>query len=186
MKKNKEFLNWLKTRPGQKAVLLTNRCDTDDYDYSDYVEECEINNTEPEPEGSEAFVNWCHESAENAFHDDIDNMSCSWAEKCGYLITGSLGLWWGNPEVVPELVDSFKQVIDKVSINGPCYIDATYNTECIHIDVSHHDGTNCFNVYVLRENTDKERLRQLIQDGKVDLSLQYYKRFVTKIEDYLF
>ena len=186
MKKNKEFLKWLKTRPGNKAFLLTNRCDPDDYDYADYVEDCETNDTEPEPEGSEAFINWCYQSAENSFQDDISNMSCSWAEKNGYLITGSLGLWDGNHEVVPQLADSFEDVISKVMGKDECYVDADYDTECIHISVSHHDGVNRFNVYVLREGVDKEKVRELVDEGKMDLTLKYYKRFVCKIEDFLF
>lgn len=184
MKKNKSFLAWLKTQKDGKAHLMST---SDVFTYDEYTEDCVFKNIKPAPEESAEFYNWCNDLAASYWEDDLDNMRTSWTEKCGgYLITGNIGRWDGIHEKVPVIVNTFDEVINHVHNKDINDIDISYDTEGFHILAHHHDSTNVIDVHVLKKDADLDKLHEYIDNRQLDMTKPYYRRFITKINDFLF
>jgi len=114
------------------------------FTYQDYVENCEDIEEEPAPENSAEFLLWCADMRENYYLDDLANLRCS-KDMCPCLITGSLGLWWGHPDIEPVLCPDIESAVKKCF--GSCddirveFEDGVYTCYAMH-----HDGTNVFEV----------------------------------------
>ena len=65
-----------------------------------------------------------------------------------FIIFGSMGLWTGNHEIIPEMETSLMNLISKI-INNKDSIDISLVDG--HIDFSgiHHDGSNGYQIYGL-------------------------------------
>ena len=127
------------------------------FPYDEYVDMCEE-------------CGWtCHEEGSNGYWDDMarlteddwdcfkDNMAYSKfkGQKC--MITGSLGLWHGNPTIVPVLCDDIMEAIERC-INCSYQIEYEISLENGHVEVQvhHHDGTNCFEIWLLSKKGQRE------------------------------
>ena len=183
MKKNENFLKWLEGRPEKKAFLFSS---DSEYTYSDYLEYCDDMGETPAPDNSNTFYNWVADMQSDNFETDLDNCrNSSILANTKFLVTGKLGLWWGRPTILPEIISDFDEVVERISEDN---IEAWYDTDCIYITASHHDGTNSFEVFIIKENADISALEDRIEKEKYDFNPRgaYDKRFFEKITDFLF
>lgn len=129
-------------------TLATTHCNESDYDYAEYVEWCEDNNIEPKginEYGEDSFWDWCQQETETNWEEDMYNIKES--EKCNVptIIEGSLGLWDGHHEIIPVECDNMYDAIQKcLPRNYDYYADVIFDKGFVNVNISHHDGTNCF------------------------------------------
>ena len=73
------------------------------------------------------------------------------------MITGSLGLWNGHPTIVPVLCNDIMEAIERC-LDCNCQIEFEIILEDGHVEVQvhHHDGTNCFEIWLLSKKGLKE------------------------------
>ena len=98
------------------------------------------------------------------------------------MITGSLGLWYGRPSIVPLVCEDIESAIRKCANNMDYVIVKQVNG---HLEVTgiHHDGSNHFEIHIL--NDKGIRAKELIEEGKGDANLScrcYHK----SLNGYLF
>jgi len=66
------------------------------------------------------------------------------------VLTGTLGLWWGHPEIKPERFESVADAIHRCINGSNCNeIHVEYNDGVITVDCYHHDGCNSFTIKAL-------------------------------------
>lgn len=184
MNVNQDFLNWLKARGDEGAYLFSTN---EDFTYEDYLDYCEEMDMTPAPEDSDEYHNYVAQNRQDNYECDRDNCRCAGELKDRhFLITGTLGLWWGHPEIKPEIYDDFDSAIDRlIGGSDALDVDAHYDTECIYVNAHHHDGTNCFKVYLIRRGADIDILQSLIDENKLDINGEH-KRFFEVITDFLY
>lgn len=136
---------------GKKTT--TTRCiysSIDNYSYEDYKEWCEDMGETPCEEHSSAYIDWINRMVEDYWDDLLANIKSSKNNgRC--VITGSLGLWWGRPEIEEVECETLVDAIKKCNQND--YIEVFENEEDGSVEVHsiHHDGTNVFNIYPLKD-----------------------------------
>jgi len=152
----------------RECVTLIDTYNNDGLTYEDYREDCEENDREPEAEDSNDYYEWLSDTTTRYWEDFQANLKYSKADY-PLMITGSLGLWNGRPDMYPILVESEDWVThyknwkgeiveyhthhyDNPSILkailkclGSCDdIKVRFNDGVVEVDALHHDGTNCF------------------------------------------
>lgn len=109
-----------------------------------FVDYCEFNDIQPT---YEAYSEWLNEQEECVFDEmkqmikPLDHLMC--------MITGTLGLWDGTHDIIPETSMDITRAINRcIGRDGELQsvVKKNYYFEVV---VSHHDGTNTFKVYVL-------------------------------------
>jgi hypothetical protein len=94
-----------------------------------------------------------------SFEDFIESLRYSSIAQRACVITGSLGLWNGSPEIVLTVCGTMEEAIYKcVNKCDECRISQHAST--IIVEGFHHDGTNRFEIHVLNEkgrNADESR-----------------------------
>lgn len=182
MKNNKSFLKWIEGRPDGIAHLFSTE---DEFSHEDYLEYCDVNDIRyPGDEESLEFHEWCRDMARIYYEADLENCRCSRNMQRRFVVTGTLGLWWGHPDIRAVICDDFDDMMSKVISGGILDVTATYDTQCIHIDCGHHDGANHYDVYLVKPAADTELLQRRIDEDKFDTK-GYDRRFIEKITDYL-
>ena len=146
------------TKISKEITLIdTQIIDYEDY-YEDFKEHCEINGYELHGEdddmvgfymgGKITFYEW----VERCISDDVDEF---WSdlrrvEKGSdidyYVVTGSLGLWYGRRGGICETFNNLYDALSKCSTDAYDII-AKCDGKKIDFDAMHHDGTNSFVVY---------------------------------------
>lgn len=182
-KKNKFFLRWIKSRPDGQAHLAST---SDEFGYDEYVEWCEINDIKPQGEESDHFYQWCQEEAQTNYSEDLAQLKASEHLQGSVIITGRVGRWNGNFEIAPVLFYSFEEAWAKMMGSDTLDVDVTYNTQCIHVTGRHHDASNFFDVWIVKDSADTEAIQRRIDEGKFDPLCAYDKRFLQTITDYLY
>ena len=129
-----------------KFVLLTNEVDYDDYPYEQYVQECEDNDINPGSSDSQEYEDWVDMYVQEYWNDDLDNIKHCKEYQVPVVITGTLGLWWGSPEIEPVEVDSVYEAIKKCIGGDSYFVTAYFDDGKIEVHAHHHDGTNCFTI----------------------------------------
>lgn len=129
------------------------------YTYNDYLEwcnECDIPEEQrfgEDEDGGHLFNEWRHEQAEQDIDCDCENIRCSEYENRHYMVTGSLGLWDGSHKVRPRvcygLVNTIMSCTEKQGIED---FDVFINEgeDCITVHAKHHDGTNVYEIRLLK------------------------------------
>jgi hypothetical protein len=133
---------------------------------------------------------WCKWSADDDYYEweseqlsfDLDDLFCNlkYAEinkqKC--MVIGTLGLWFGNREIIPEycenVCDALRKCIDNSDV---IFIERIGNT--IEVKTGHHDGTNRFVIIPL---SDKGAERYA-KHNKVSL---HNRENIYKIGEYIY
>lgn len=126
------------------------------FTYDDYCDYCEDMGIEPAADGSSEFWDWCYDEAKVNYDSDLESLACSAIRDRWFLITGTLGLWWGHPEIHPVLIKGILPAIRKCF--GSCDdLDAELNIKegVINVCSHHHDGTNCLTLLMLNKNGEK-------------------------------
>lgn len=120
-----------------------------DFNYSEYVEYCEEMGIEPQGENSKGYWDWVSELSQIYFEEDVeqigDNITNAYETS---VLSGSLGLWYGNREIEPLKFDSLPDAIDKVlkSFDYDCVVRIYLDNGKVTISCAHHDGTNHFEI----------------------------------------
>ena len=128
-----------------------------DWEYEEYKDFCEEMGLPVYPEDSEEYWNFINCQREYEWDDFKANMEYSAFKGQPCMITGSLGLWHGHPTIVPVLCDDIMSAIDKCLDNNYSYeCDITLNDGHIDVNVYHHDGTNCFEIWLLSKKGQRE------------------------------
>ncbi len=159
-------LQWIKKQTDMKKVIYTT--DIDNYKYEDYLEYCESNEIEPQDEDSNDYWDWVSDMISLDIEDAYSNIDCNQDANTMVVITGTLGLWYGNPEIDPVFVESESEyhhttkqrsyssalsLAIKKCAEGmddvECYLDD--ETGCVEVIGHHHDGTNRFCIRKLSE-----------------------------------
>ena len=81
-------------------TILKSEIDTDDFDREDYEAYCEDNDIEVGDD--EGFFDWCAEETQANYEADMENIESCKEYNVPVVVTGTLGLWWGHPEIKPE------------------------------------------------------------------------------------
>ena len=125
--------------------------------YEDYVQMCEENEWPVHPEDSEGYWNDIWRVTEMEWDDFKGNMAYSKYDTARCMVTGTLGLWNGHPEITPILCNGVMEAIDKC-LSGRSIEDWDITLVNGHIEVNayHHDGSNCFEIHLLSAKGERE------------------------------
>lgn len=127
------------------------------FPYDEYVDMCEECYWDCHEEDSEEYWRDIAILTEQDWDTFKDNMAYSRfkGQKC--MITGSLGLWNGHPTIVPVLCNDIMEAIERC-LDCNCQIEYEIILEDGHVEVQvhHHDGTNCFEIWLLSKKGLKE------------------------------
>ena len=131
-----------------KFTILTSEVNTDDFTREEYEEWCEVNGVEPGDEYD--FYDFCALQTNAYYEADMDNIEACKQYNVPVVITGTLGLWWGRPEIRPERYESVADAIRRC-VGGGDYneVHAEFNDGVITVDCYHHDGCNSFTIRAL-------------------------------------
>lgn len=147
--------------------------------YDDYVELCVDAFVKPEPEDSEGYWDYVEHTRDIEVSDFFSNLEAAESNAQYYwLITGSLGLWYGKRDIdmthEKTLADAIKRCI------GSCD-DAIIKKRgsVIYVTGLHHDGRNHFEIRALSDIG----LDRLERNGKI--SIKNRQNFVI-LPKYLF
>ena len=138
---------------------------TADYSYSDYLDFCSETETEPAPDCSDEFYQWCSRMKADAIEDFCTNMRYSHLD-CPLVVTGELGLWFGKRTIVAKVFES-KDLSDRKKGNGTQFFNnpsimrvldtcvfngsiedfsVVWENNKLTITAHHHDGTNNYEI----------------------------------------
>ena len=132
-----------------KFTLLKSEIDTDDFSREDYEEWCEVNDFEP-TDDEDDFFDYCAEETQANYEADMDNIEHCKEYNVPVVVTGTLGLWWGHPEIKPERYESVADAIHDCMERSDSYdVLVEYNDGVITVDCYHHDGCNSFTIKAL-------------------------------------
>ena len=132
-----------------KFTLLTSEIDTDAYTREDYEEWCEMNDFEP-TDDEDDFFDYCAEETQANYESDMHNIESCKEYNVPVAVTGTLGLWWGHPEIKPERYESVADAIhDSIERSDSYDVLVEYNDGVITVNCYHHDGCNSFTIKAL-------------------------------------
>jgi hypothetical protein len=132
-----------------KFTLLTSEIDTDAFTREDYEEWCEMNDIEP-TDDEDDFFDYCAEETQANYESDMDNIESCKEYNVPVAVTGTLGLWWGHPEIKAERFESVADAIHTCIERSDSYdVLVEYNDGVITVNCYHHDGCNCFTIKAL-------------------------------------
>lgn len=133
--------------------LIDTFCDGG-YSYEDYVESCEMNDIEPEEEGSNAYWEWIGEQLDEDWSCLLDNTKYgSNNGKC--MVYGKVGRWNGTFSVEPKIFGTLVEAF-KFLMQGYDAVQAWETNNEIEFHGLHHDGTDIF--YIRPMNNRKHNL----------------------------
>ena len=134
-----------------KHTIATTINDPAGYDYRDYVDYCEMNGVEAQPDGSDDFLDWVDEEVRINWEEDIDNIRMCKDYNVPVVICGTLGLWDGRHRIAPVRVDSVYQAIRLCSGRDIEDVEVVWNDGVIMVYAHHHDGCNIFEISALNK-----------------------------------
>ena len=131
-----------------KFTLASNM--VEEFTYEEYEDFCEGNGIEPESDTSVEFYEWCAEETAHNWDCDMDNIKSCKEYNVPVVITGTLGLWWGHPEIEPERKESvYDAILRCVGHSDIHWATVMYDDGVITVEAYHHDGCNCFTIKAL-------------------------------------
>jgi len=139
------------TPEGQKETKIVWFDSLRDIEDIEVEEHCEANNMEVPEKGSEGWNNIEEFIREGDYEYFEDEMTSCELSKGPVVITGSLGLWYGRREIAACYKTNLWEAIQKCFGTDMAYykvyLDLTDGA--LHVNTSHHDGTNCFEIRAL-------------------------------------
>ena len=134
---------------GDYTLATTDILQFDYLDFKDwYLDNYDVEDEDEIPdEHSSEFWDWCADEWEC----DLDNIKCCGKYNVPCVITGTLGLWNGRPDIIPVKMDSVYDAIMKIARSGVDDIDVKFVNGIIEVQGHHHDGTNCFEIHALTQ-----------------------------------
>lgn len=84
-----------------------------DYDalYKDYCEWCRENGQIPQEDGSNEYWDWVNREQGFAWQEFCDNINFSEYSDVPFVISGSLGLWYGRRQIQPVVQQSLYDAV---------------------------------------------------------------------------
>ena len=116
--------------------------------YEDYVENCKINEVEPDEKDSDSYWDFVNDMQSMEWDDLEINLSSSEQAQQPVLITGTLGLWNGTRPSIPTRCETLWNAIQKCA-NNVDHIKVKYYGGVVYVEGTHHDGTNKWEIYKL-------------------------------------
>ena len=116
------------------------------YDYEDYLEYCEMNRLTPGEKESVAFYEWVAEEVSINYESDMENIKYFEPYNVPVILTGTLGLYDGRPEITPRRFDSVHDAIERCFSSSISDIEVIWEDGTITVYAYHHDGTNIFEI----------------------------------------
>lgn len=112
--------------------------------YEEYIEWCELNETEPQGENSNDYWDYVDNTHELDCGDFWENHQYYW------LVSGTLGLWFGTRDIYQTMFNSLEDAIKKCL--GDCN-DAIIKKRgsVMYVTGLHHDGRNNFEIRALTD-----------------------------------
>ena len=131
-----------------KFIILNSEIDTSAFTQEEYEDWCEANDLEVGDEYD--FYEYCAVETQAYYESDMENIEHCKEYKVPVVVTGTLGLWWGHPEIKPERFESVADAIHRCINGSDCHdVLVEYNDGVITVDCSHHDGVNSFTIKAL-------------------------------------
>lgn len=151
---------------------------TDVYSREDYRDFCEVNNIEYDENNDEDFYRWASDEAWQELEDFMTNLKYSNLYGRAVMVEGSLGLWWGHPEIEGTYYENpIKAIQDCIAEAYDVIIKKVgHRLEVVSL---HHDGRNYFTLTFLTPTGEGRYL----DHGKV--STKNRENFI-KLPEYLF
>ena len=125
-----------------KRIIYLDTRNNNGYAYEDYVAYCRDNNLRISEEDSEDFYDWQARMCDYDVEDFWDNLKNTDFGECE--VSGSLGLWWGNPNIEPERFDNLYDAVRECVGNSTLDLCVYLENGILYVDAIHHDGTNSF------------------------------------------
>lgn len=144
--------------------------------YDKYVEDCVLNDIEPQGQESKDYYDFVSEQRNLYFEDFRYNLK---SNSDYWIITGSVGLWCGRRKIIPTMVYGLWESILKCL--GECNdTKVVKRGNVIEVNSYHHDGQDCFEIRALTE-LGKERYER--HDGEISIN---NRENIKKLPEYLF
>lgn len=150
------------------------------YSYEDYVDYCEFNEVQPQGEDSNDYLDFVSDSQQTDW--DIFLLNLKYANintEYYWIISGSLGLWYGTRDIELVRCDTLEDAIRKCA--GYCD-DVIVEKEgnVVYVTGLHHDGRNHFEIRALSE-LGNDRFNR--HDGVISIN---NRENTSKLPEYLF
>lgn len=146
-------------------------------EYQEYLDFCECNEITPQNEDSNEFLDFQSKQIENDVDDFFANLKYNKELPTAWVVTGTLGLWNGRPEVNVILFKELDDVI-RECLKDCDYFRVVKKGNLLDICSSHHDGTNYFEVRGLSD-IGKDRY---YRNGKISIN---NRENICKLPEYL-
>lgn len=146
--------------------------------YEDYKDWCEMNEVEPQSEDSDDYWRFVYNTQSDEWEDLIMNVRYSKLNFQKWVITGSLGLWYGTRDISPRVSDSLESAL-RLCCNGDDAIVKKCGSR-LKVQVLHHDGRNNFELRALSD-LGVERFER--RDGQISLS---NRENIQRLPEFLF
>lgn len=121
----------------------------EDVSYEDYVANCDINNIAAGDENSQDYYDYVADSQRQFYEDAMYEVAHAEELNVPCVITGTLGLWNGNPTIYPQRDESVHDAIERCWGRDILDMDVTFEDGVFYVNAHHHDGTNCFEIHKL-------------------------------------
>ncbi len=166
-----------KQKKTKKHLLIDTYCDGG-YSYKDYLEWCDEMEKTPAPEGSDKYWRWIGDMIDEDWINLKDNIKCGRNNgRC--IVTGTLGLWWGRPDIQAHLFNSLLEAICECR-KGAQDIQIWEDNGHLTVHGMHHDGTNVFEIRPVNERR---------ATGKEDWEIEESKNplwYTTRYPEYIY
>ena len=131
-----------------KFTIYTTEVNPEDFTRSEYETWCKDNGIEPGDEYD--FYDYCAMQTQAYSESDMENIEDCKAYNVPVVVMGTLGLWWGHPEIKPERFESVADAIRRCMNGSDCHdVLVEFNDGVITVDCYHHDGCNSFTIKAL-------------------------------------
>jgi len=165
--------------PTGETLLASTR---QEYEYQDYVDCYEANGLKPKGEDSHDFSRWCHEQAISDYNETVENLKENPKLDRPFFISGTIRRWNGSFGVT-IVMDSFTEAYDKCIGGDTLDVDLSRDKQSLLLDVHHHDATNRFRLWPLRDDIDTDEVQDLIDDRRFDpLDADIRERYIAPLD----
>ena len=164
-------------------ITLYDNLDCDFDAFKESYQECyELTDEEMAEISDTEIWEFINDTLDLEWDDLLTNLKYSKNADKPCVITGSLGLWYGRPNIEPLACEDIESAIRKC-VNNMDYVVIKQVNGHLEVRATHHDGSNHFEIHIL--NDKGIRAKELIEEGKGDANLScrcYHK----SLNGYLF
>ena len=121
------------------------------YTYDDYQDWCVEENIEAGDDNSMEYYEWLDDQTRQDYEDFIENIKYSKVCNTPCVVTGTIGRWNGDFEIIPKL---FQNLHDAIKTCGENCNDIIVESEngVVYARCYHHDGHHSFEIRPLNDD----------------------------------